>query len=374
MKHIILAVFVCAVAYAQLPKPGSGSGGGAGVGGSTTISAAAAGEQVVATGTDTTHAQKGLTAGTGIGLTADADDITFDVDTTFVNHTFVSASSTPSGNCTNGITYWVRKTTFGIWACNSDSNTYEQIYPVALIDPGSNGIAVRTALNTVTPRTITGTANEIGVANGDGVAGNPTLSIPSTVDFGSKTTLAHQRGTSLPGTCTVGESFQDTDATAASQWYLCTSTNTWTAQGGSGGNGQQLFINQAVTSKDITDPDYAALTGGTSAVFGNTTGRLTYFPIGATLGSCFVTTYGAQGGSGDSTFTIESASTSGSPLVPGAYSASTIVVTIPTSGAAGTYTSANTLAISAGNTVRWAITNLGGGNLSTAHFGCVGTF
>lgn len=46
--------------------------------------------------------------------------------------------------------------------------------------------------------------------------------------------LWRNTGTSLPGTCTVGESFQKTDAAAASQWYLCTATNTWTAQGGGG--------------------------------------------------------------------------------------------------------------------------------------------
>lgn len=44
---------------------------------------------------------------------------------------------------------------------------------------GSTGIVVQTATGTYTARTITGTANQITVTNGDGVAGNPTLSIPS---------------------------------------------------------------------------------------------------------------------------------------------------------------------------------------------------
>lgn len=46
------------------------------------------------------------------------------------------------------------------------------------------------------------------------------------------TTSPNKTGTSLPGTCAVGESFQKTDATASAQHYLCTSTNTWTSQGG----------------------------------------------------------------------------------------------------------------------------------------------
>jgi hypothetical protein len=35
-----------------------------------------------------------------------------------------------------------------------------------------------------------------------------------------------------PTTCTVGDAFFDTDATAGSNWYACTTANTWTAQTG----------------------------------------------------------------------------------------------------------------------------------------------
>lgn len=47
----------------------------------------------------------------------------------------------------------------------------------------SNGLVVRTAAATVAARTITGTANQIAVTNGDGVAGNPTLALPNDVDI-----------------------------------------------------------------------------------------------------------------------------------------------------------------------------------------------
>lgn len=43
------------------------------------------------------------------------------------------------------------------------------------------GLAVHTAADTWAERTITGTANKITVTNGDGVAGNPTLTIPDAV-------------------------------------------------------------------------------------------------------------------------------------------------------------------------------------------------
>lgn len=39
----------------------------------------------------------------------------------------------------------------------------------------------------------------------------------------------------LPATCSVGDIYQDTDATSGSQWYACESANNWVLQGGGGG-------------------------------------------------------------------------------------------------------------------------------------------
>jgi hypothetical protein len=59
-----------------------------------------------------------------------------------------------------------------------------------------------------------------------------------TIDFSqaSRTILA-KRGllAAIPATCTVGEEYFATDAAAGSNKYLCTSTNIWTQQVGSGG-------------------------------------------------------------------------------------------------------------------------------------------
>lgn len=63
----------------------------------------------------------------------------------------------------------------------------------ALENIGSTGIAARTAASTWTTRTITGTSNQITLSNGNGVSGNPTISLPSTIytnisfDSGSNT-------------------------------------------------------------------------------------------------------------------------------------------------------------------------------------------
>lgn len=46
----------------------------------------------------------------------------------------------------------------------------------------TNGLFVQTSAGSFTGRTITGTANEVAVTNGDGVAGNPTVSLASGID------------------------------------------------------------------------------------------------------------------------------------------------------------------------------------------------
>lgn len=103
-------------------------------------------------------------------------------------------------------------------------------------EPGSNGIVARTAANTTSARTITGTSEEIAVSNGDGAAGNPTLSLPSTLNLSSKT-VRLPGSTTLPATCGVRDIYVDTDATSGQRLYLCESTNTWVLQGDGGGGG-----------------------------------------------------------------------------------------------------------------------------------------
>lgn len=59
----------------------------------------------------------------------------------------------------------------------------------ALAANSTNGLWTRTGSGTGAARTITGTANEITVANGDGVSGNPTLSLPASMTFTGKAIL-----------------------------------------------------------------------------------------------------------------------------------------------------------------------------------------
>lgn len=57
----------------------------------------------------------------------------------------------------------------------------------ALAAFNTNGFIVQTANDTYSGRTITGTAAEVTVTNGDGVVGNPVISLPAALTFTGKT-------------------------------------------------------------------------------------------------------------------------------------------------------------------------------------------
>jgi hypothetical protein len=59
----------------------------------------------------------------------------------------------------------------------------------ALAAFNTNGIMVQTAADTFTGRTITGTANQVTVTNGNGVSGNPVLALPQDIHTGASPTF-----------------------------------------------------------------------------------------------------------------------------------------------------------------------------------------
>ena len=73
------------------------------------------------------------------------------------------------------------------------------------------------------------------------------------VDFsGAVATKPYKSGTSLPAICSVGEAFFKTNATAGTNVYVCTSTNTWTLEGGTGFSGLSVAVNGAVQGTQPT--------------------------------------------------------------------------------------------------------------------------
>jgi hypothetical protein len=75
----------------------------------------------------------------------------------------------------------------------------------AIAGISSNGLFARTGAGTAAARTITGTAAEITVINGDGVAGNPTLSLPTALTFTGKTVTGGTFASPALTTPTIGD-------------------------------------------------------------------------------------------------------------------------------------------------------------------------
>jgi len=82
-------------------------------------------------------------------------------------------------------------------------------------DPGTNGILVRTAANTTTPRSVAVSGTGLSVTNGDGVAGNPTVTSNATSANTNSTIVARDAsGNFSAGTITATLSGNASTATA----------------------------------------------------------------------------------------------------------------------------------------------------------------
>src|SRR5688572_25561292 len=92
------------------------------------------------------------------------------------------------------------------------STTYPDLAAIELLS--GTGALVRTGTNTWAQRTITGTANQITVTDGNGVAGNPTLSLPSAVTLPGSllvtTSLTVTTTLQVDGNATIGNAVGDT--------------------------------------------------------------------------------------------------------------------------------------------------------------------
>jgi len=101
------------------------------------------------------------------------------------------------------------------------------------------------------------------------------------VDFSAAiTTKPSKAGTTLPGTCSTGETFFKLDAAAGQNLYLCTALNTWTVLNGSGGVGGQSSGGSLPLAATATT-SVVSLTNSTTAAFG-CNGTNTMVPAGTT--------------------------------------------------------------------------------------------
>jgi hypothetical protein len=121
----------------------------------------------------------------------------------------------------------------------------------------STGFPARTATNTWSQRTITGTAAEIDVANGAGIAGNPTLSLPAALTLtGKVVTGGEYASPTISGTATISAT-----ATVSGAWNF---TVTPTSSSATAGAAAGPFINTYRNNTAAADN----LVGGFS-YFGN---------------------------------------------------------------------------------------------------------
>ena len=100
----------------------------------------------------------------------------FEADVYASSSAFLGTAFSGVGDC-NDATEAIGWTTTGVFNCRAVQDLDATL--TALAAYNTNGLLTQTAADTFTGRTITGTTNQITVTNGDGVAGNPTLSIPS---------------------------------------------------------------------------------------------------------------------------------------------------------------------------------------------------
>lgn len=130
-------------------------------------------------------------------------------------------------------------------------------------------------------------------SGGDISLGDENLSGTGIYDLGGAT-LEVPNSTSLPGTCTVGQVYMDTDATTGQRIYACESSNTWALQGDGGGAGGGTKTYSVFSATDNQPPasNFATLdTRNSIAVldFDTTTEESAIFvgiiPEAASLGS-----------------------------------------------------------------------------------------
>lgn len=127
--------------------------------------------------TGTANADRGFVCTTDAGLT---------IGTT--NITFVQFSSAGAYTASTGIT--LSGSDFQLATGNV----------LSLHNLSTSGFVARTANNTVTARTLTGTTNQVNISNGDGVSGNPTFTLPQDIHTGATPTFS---GLTINGTITT---------------------------------------------------------------------------------------------------------------------------------------------------------------------------
>lgn len=243
----------------------------------------------------------------------------------------------------------------------------------ALNSFGSNtGLVAVTSSTVFTARTITGTANQITVTNGDGVAGNPTLSLPSALTFtGLTITGGTLSGVAINTASTLDASVIGGITPAAGSFTSLTASTTLAVTGAATLN-STLGVTGAITgSSTVTATKFiptssSAPTNGLYLPSANSVGLSTNSTVGLSIDSSQNTTLAANvniGGNiavNTNKFTVTGAS--GNTVIGGTLAvtgAATLSSTISASNLTGSNTGDQTITLT-GN-----VTGSGTGSFTT---------
>jgi hypothetical protein len=175
--------------------------------------------------TGSAHFQGGARSSISLTTTGNSGASTYTTSTGVLNvpnYTLAGLGGVPTTriiNTTNGIT--------GGGSLANDLTLELTGQALALHNLATNGVIVRTGAGTVAARTITGTTNQITVTDGNGVSGNPTISLPNDLTVPANLTV--------PGNLTVigTASFQNTtNLEVADRFVLLASGSNTTGDGG----------------------------------------------------------------------------------------------------------------------------------------------
>jgi hypothetical protein len=158
----------------------------------------------------------------------------------------------------------------------------------------ANGLVARTSSSTAAARTITGTTNVITVTNGDGVSGNPTLTVGSLVSRTdtAQTYTAGQRGTvtTLTDGATINSDFAVSNnfvVTLGGNRTLANPSNLVAGQSG------VIIINQDGTGSRTlaygSNFDFAGATAPTLTTTANAQDMIAYFVVSSSRINCVFT-------------------------------------------------------------------------------------